>query len=115
MANIYDTANQLETEIRGSQQFSDLKESFDRLKQNEEAYNLFKEFQGLQQSLHKKMMAGEEISEEDAAAAQEMTGKIQNEELIGQLMQREQAFSTVLDDLNRIITGPIRELYNPEA
>ena len=45
MANIYDTANQLEREIRESQQFGDLKASFERLKENQEAHALFQEFQ----------------------------------------------------------------------
>ena len=54
MANIYDTANQLERELRESEQFQDLKASFDRLKENQEAYSLFKEFQGLQQALQQK-------------------------------------------------------------
>lgn len=115
MANSYDTANQLEREIRESQQFIDLSAAFEQLKKDEKAYELFKEFQTLQHSLHQKMMAGEEMSEEDAKAAQEMATKVQHEDAIGQLMQKEQAFSTILDDLNRIITTPIRELYNPEA
>ncbi|WP_122645832.1 YlbF family regulator [Enterococcus mediterraneensis] len=111
MANIYDTANQLEREIRQSEQFQELSASFDRLKANEEAYSIFKEFQALQQELQTKMMAGEEVSEEDAQKAQAMAEKVQKEDLINQLMQTEQAFSTVVNDLNRIIMGPVRELY----
>ncbi|EOT40931.1 YlbF family regulator [Enterococcus dispar] len=112
MANIYDTANQLEREIRESQQFGDLKASFDRLKENQEAHALFQEFQQLQQGLHEKMMSGEEISEEDAKKAQELAERVQKEDLINQLMQKEQAFSAVVNDLNRIIMGPVHELYN---
>ncbi|KAF1303362.1 MULTISPECIES: YlbF family regulator [Enterococcus] len=111
MANIYDTANQLEKEIRESEHFGELRASFDRLKENEEAFALFKEFQTLQQELQTKMMAGEEVSEEDAQRAQAMAERVQKEELINQLMQKEQAFSTVVNDLNRIIMGPVRELY----
>ena len=44
MANIYDTANQLEKEIRESQQFTDLSAAFAQLKENQSAYELFKEF-----------------------------------------------------------------------
>lgn len=112
MANVYDTANQLERDIRDSDQFGELKESFDRLKENEEAYSLFKEFQGMQQDLQQKMQSGQEISEEDAQKAQEMAGRVQGNDLINQLMEKEQAFSTVVEDLNRIIMGPIRDLYS---
>lgn len=114
MANVYDSANQLEKDIRASQQFSELRESFDRLKENEEAWKLFKGFQEFQQGLQQKMQSGEEISEEDAAKAQAMAGEVQQNELIGQLMQKEQAFSTIVDDLNRIIMAPIRDLYTQD-
>ena len=43
--------------------------------------------------------------------AQEMAVKIQSEEVINDLMQKEQAFSLVANDLNRIIMGPVRDLY----
>ena len=111
MANIYDTANQLERELRESEQFQDLKASFDRLKENQEAYSLFKEFQGLQHALQKKMMAGQEMTEEEAQQAQELSQKIQQDPIVSELMQKEQAFSLVANDLNRIIMGPVRDLY----
>ncbi len=111
MANIYDTANQLERELRESEQFQDLKGSFDRLKASEEAYALFKEFQELQQSLQQKMMVGEEMTEEEAQKAQELSQKIQQDGIVSDLMQKEQAFSLVANDLNRIIMGPVRDLY----
>ncbi len=75
MANIYDTANQLERELRESAQFQDLRGSFDRLK------------------------------------AQSLSQKIQEDEIVSDLMQKEQAFSLVANDLNRIIMGPVRDLY----
>ena len=112
MANIYDTANQLERELRESEQFQDLKGSFDRLKANEEAYALFKEFQELQQSLQQKMMAGEEMTEEEAQKAQELSQKIQQDGIVSDLMQKEQGFSTIINDLNRIIMTPVRDLYS---
>lgn len=111
MANMYDTANQLERELRDSEQFQALKTAFEQLKENTASYELFKEFQGLQQSLQQKMMAGEEMSQEDAETAQQMSEKIQNDPLITELMQKEQSFSMVADDLNRIILAPVRELY----
>ena len=97
--------------MRESAQFQDLRGSIDRLKANEEAYALFKEFQTLQQTLQQKMMAGEEMSEEEAQQAQSLSQKIQEDEIVSDLMQKEQAFSLVANDLNRIIMGPVRDLY----
>jgi cell fate (sporulation/competence/biofilm development) regulator YlbF (YheA/YmcA/DUF963 family) len=57
------------------------------------------------------MAAGEEMTDEDAEKAQALAVEIQQEELIADLMRVEQAFSTVINDLNRIIMTPLRELY----
>ncbi len=111
MANIYDTANQLEREIRELEQFQDLSGSFAELKKNEEAYRLFKEFQTFQQELQEKMSQGEDMTDEDAQRAQELAQQVQQEPLINDLMQKEQVFSTTINDLNRIIMTPLRELY----
>ena len=56
-------------------------------------------------------MAGEEMTDEDAEKAQALAEKVQSEPVISQLMQTEQAFSVVVNDLNRIIMNPLRELY----
>jgi len=62
-------------------------------------------------SLQQKMAAGEEMTDEDAQQAQALAEEIQKEALIADLMRVEQSFSTVINDLNRIIMTPLRELY----
>ena len=111
MSNIYDTANQLEREIREMEQFQELSDTFAKLKADEQAFGLFKQFQEFQMSLQQKMAAGEEMTDEDAQQAQALAEEIQKEALIADLMRVEQSFSTVINDLNRIIMTPLRELY----
>ena len=112
LTNIYDTANQLERELREVKEFQALTQAYDDVKADSEAYNLFKEFQTFQQGLQEKQMQGEEFTEEDAKNAQEMAEKVQQADLINQLMEKEQAFSMIVNDLNRIIMTPIRDMYN---
>ncbi|MEI5993716.1 YlbF family regulator [Candidatus Enterococcus mansonii] len=112
MSNIYDTANQVEREIRELAEFKALEQAYDEVKADEEAYKLFKEFQTFQQSLQEKQMRGEEFSEEDAEKAQTLATEVQKATVINQLMEKEQAFSLIVNDLNRIIMTPIRDLYN---
>ena len=45
MANIYDSANELEREIRELPEFKSLEAAFAELKKNETAYAAFKDFQ----------------------------------------------------------------------
>ncbi|APB30463.1 MULTISPECIES: YlbF/YmcA family competence regulator [Vagococcus] len=109
--NIYDSANQIEREIRQMDEFLALSSAFDAVKANQEAFELFKAFQELQMTLQQKQMQGEEFSDEDAQKAQEMAEKVQGEALIQDLMQKEQAFSMIVNDLNRIIMQPVQDLY----
>ena len=111
MSNIYDSANQIEREIRELPEFKALKDAYETVQANEED-KLFKDFQAMQIELQEKQMSGQEFSDEDAMKAQEMAVKIQSEEVINDLMQKEQGFSTIINDLNRIIMTPVRDLYS---
>lgn len=111
MSNIYDSANQIEREIRQLNEFKELEKAYNEVKADEQAYNLFKEFQEFQQNLHTKQMNGDEFSDEDAEKAQKLTEKVQEKEVINALMQKEQAFSMIINDLNRIIMTPVRDIY----
>lgn len=109
--NIYDSANQIEREIRQMPEFLALAEAFEAVRADEEAHALFKEFQSLQTVLQQKQMQGEEFSDEDATKAQELATKVQESSLINDLMTKEQSFSMIVNDLNRIIMKPIQDLY----
>lgn len=111
MSNIYDTANQIEREIRELEEFAALEQAYEEVKADEAAYKLFKEFQVFQQQLQEKQMRGEEFTDEDAEKAQALATEVQTVEVINQLMQMEQAFSLKINELNRIIMTPIRDLY----
>ena len=109
--NIYDSANQIEREIREMDEFKALKAAFETMQAEKESFELFKNFQDLQIELQHKQMQGLEFSEEDAKQAQEMAEKVQQTPVIQDLMQKEQAFSLIVNDLNRIIMKPVQELY----
>lgn len=109
--NIYDSANQIEKEIRELPEFLALKEAFAAVKADEATFELFKKFQGLQMELQQKQMQGLEFSEEDGKQAQELAEKVQESDLINELMTKEQGFSVIVNDLNRVIMKPIQELY----
>ncbi|WP_390406919.1 YlbF family regulator [Lacticaseibacillus jixiensis] len=111
MANVYDTANQLAQDLQQSQQFLDMKKSFEMLKLDAVAYALFQQFQDKQMTLQKKQMNGQEISDDEINDLQTLGGKMQSMDPINDLMAKEQALSQVMDDINRTISQPIADLY----
>lgn len=111
MTNIYDTANQIEQELRTLPEFIALQAAHQAVEDNADSSALFKEFMDLQQTLHDKQMTGEQFSDEDASSAQKISERVQADTLIAAMMEKEHAFSVIVDDLNRIIMTPVRELY----
>ena len=74
MSNIYDTANQLERDLRDLAEFKTVKASFEAIEADETAKALFDEFRQVNIELQQKQYSGQ--------------------------------------DINRIITNPLQELYN---
>lgn len=109
--NIYDTANQLEREIRETDQFVALKEAFSAVKSNEEANQVFEEFRSVQQVLQQKQMTGQEITEEEAQNAQAISAKIGENDIISNLLEAEKQVGQMIDDINQVVLKPVRELY----
>ncbi|MCQ9209654.1 YlbF family regulator [Granulicatella seriolae] len=112
--NIYDTANQLERELREMEQFNKVKNAFEAIEADETAKALFDEFRDVNVALQEKQYSGQEITEEEIQKAQEVGQKASEHELIQQLMQAEQQLNLVMQDINRIITLPLQELYAPK-
>ena len=112
MSNIYDTANQLERDLRELQEFKTVKESFEAIYADETAKALFDEFRTVNIELQQKQFSGQEITEEDIQKAQELGQKVSEKEHIKALMEAEQRLNTIMQDINRIITNPLQELYS---
>lgn len=109
--NIYDSANQMERDLRQTEQFTALKAAYEEMKQDQATYDLFKDFQEKQLSLQQKQMNGEELADEEVQSAQEMANKVSEIDAIKKLMDKEQAVNQLLNDVNDVITRPIQELY----
>ena len=112
MSNIYDTANQLERDLRDLAEFKTVKASFKAIEADETAKALFDEFRQVNIELQQKQYSGQEITEEDIQKAQELGQKVSENEYIKALMEAEQRLNTIMQDINRIITNPLQELYN---
>ncbi|EIT85871.1 hypothetical protein A374_08549 [Fictibacillus macauensis ZFHKF-1] len=113
MSNMYDLAYSLEKGLRESEEFLTLKKCYDEVNANPEAQALFASFRDLQLSLQQKQMTGEEVSPEEMEKAQKMFQDVQANAIISNLMNTEQRMSMIINDINRIITKPLEELYGP--
>ena len=115
MANIYDTINQLERDIREEAAYKDLVAAVEALKNDQEAFDIYTEFRALQSSFQFKAQLGQEITEEDEKNANELQEKLANNEVIASLMDKERALNTLVEDINKGVSSPINEVYQSLA
>ncbi|EUJ22886.1 YlbF family regulator [Listeria grandensis] len=110
--NIYDIANDLERGIRETEQFSNLKQAYADVNADAEAKVKFDRFREVQVTIQEKQMSGQEIDDDTINLAQEVAEEVQSNAAITNLMEKEQAMSLIINDLNRIIMTPLQELYD---
>ncbi|WP_181349256.1 YlbF family regulator [Thalassobacillus sp. CUG 92003] len=115
MANIYDHAYDLEKAIRTSDEFTSLKEAYEKVMSDESAKQMFDNFRQTQIDLQQKQMQGEEISEEEVEQARKVVETVQQHPEISKLMEQEQRLNTVINEVSQIITKPLEELYGDES
>lgn len=113
LSNMYDSAYDLEKAIRDSEEFQHLKESFEAVMNDPTAKKMFEDFRNTQMSLQEKQMQGIDISQEDVEKAQKVVELVQQHKDISKLMETEQRLNLVINDISRIITKPLEELYGP--
>jgi len=109
--NIYDSANALEQDLRKTTEVAELKLAFEAVKANDLAYKLFDKVQNKQFELQQKQMQGQEITDDDIKAMRELTDQLSNYTEIQNLMEKEQKMNSMMDELNKIISKPIAEIY----
>ena len=111
MPNIYDSAYDLEKAIRESDEFKNLKEAYDAVMNDPSAKQMFDNFRDTQMELQEKQMQGQEITEEEVEKARQVVELVQQHQDISKLMEEEQRLNLVINDVSRIITKPLEELY----
>ncbi|WP_027724971.1 YlbF family regulator [Tuberibacillus calidus] len=111
MSNIYDYAYELERSIRETAEYKRLKQAVQQVKSDPNASRLFDGFKRLQIRLQEKSMRGEPISRDETQQIQQQMQIAQTNPLIAQLMMAEQRLGALLNDVNKIMSKPLEELY----
>ncbi|PRO64649.1 YlbF family regulator [Alkalicoccus urumqiensis] len=111
MANPMDKAQELQQELRNSEEFAQLKQLHEDINNDEVAKKMLDNFRGLQMQLQQKQMNGEQISEEEVQQAQQQFEVVQQHEQIMKLMEEEQKMSQMVSEINKVVTQPLEELY----
>jgi cell fate (sporulation/competence/biofilm development) regulator YlbF (YheA/YmcA/DUF963 family) len=109
--NLHDSAYALETAIRQSNEYVQLKQMYNEVNADPIAKPMFDQFRQIQMNLQQKQMMGQNISEEEVQQAQTTVARVQQNAKISRLMEAEQRMSMVIGELNQVIMKPLEELY----
>ena len=109
--NIYDSVNQVASDLTKTPQYMGVQNAFATLKKDAVAFDLYEQFTGLQSKLRDTQMAGKEPKAEDMQKLQDLAKKMGSMEPIQNLMKAEQALNSLLNEINGIILKPINAIY----
>lgn len=109
--NLNDSAYALETAIRQSDEFLQLKHAYSEVNNDPNAKQIFDQFREIQINLQHKQMMGENIFDQEVQQAQSLAGMVQQNQKIANLMQAEQRMNMLIGELNQLILKPLAELY----
>ncbi|WP_432360713.1 YlbF family regulator [Sporosarcina sp. UB5] len=109
--NIYDDLNKLESTLRKTAEYAEVKNAIEEVKNDEQALELFKSFRKIQMDLQQKQMQGEEIAHEELEYAQKTAQLAQQNEKIMQMLQAEMNLSGLIEEVNRVLMKPVQEMY----
>lgn len=112
MVNIYEDLNKLQATFRKTEQFENLQKAVEDVRADEQAKVLFTNFRDVQTKLQQKQVAGEEITEEEYVYLQKTAQLAQQDLKILAMLEAEMALSTVIEEVNRVITQPVQSLYD---
>lgn len=112
--NIYDTINQLEKELRETDEYKKLEAAHQAIVADPEAKEIFEIFRKNQQNLQSKQQAGEEITEDDFKQFQDLSAQMAGNERTKKFIDAERNVHQIFLDVNRTLEKPILKFYQSE-
>ena len=105
---VYDTANQLATEIKNSEEFKNYKALKEELLSNNETKSKIEEFERLRYEMQIMSYSGEPNKEEKIKELESMYAKLIEDEQIKKYFDYEVKFNVMIVDVNKIIAEAIK-------
>lgn len=112
MVNIYDSANQLASDLQKIDEFKNLDKAIKAVKANKESLALFKKMDSIQAQIIKAQQTGQKLPADSEKEYKELNAKIKEDSVIMQLFQAEQSLYGILDDVQKTFTKPMNDLYD---
>jgi len=109
--SISDKANEFERALRESDEYKASLAASEGLYSDEEANELYTQFVSKQKDLMEAAQSGNEPSEEDLTALEEIQQKLMENSKFLDFVQAQQKLQFLIEDLNKVMYKPLDELF----
>ncbi|MFS0727292.1 YlbF family regulator [Paenibacillus sp. 1P07SE] len=109
--NVYDRAYELAKAMQACPEAHDLLGAIQAVEQDDEAKLLMNDFRQRQAGFQQQMMAGEEPSPEEMADMNQLYEELSLHPLLNQLFEAERRFGVVFDDVTKIISESLKNVF----
>jgi cell fate (sporulation/competence/biofilm development) regulator YlbF (YheA/YmcA/DUF963 family) len=109
--NVYDTVNQLSKELRELPEYQTLKTELAKVKADPQANELFEKFQKSKKSLQENFMDDKTPNEAEQEEFYTLIEQVKSHPVLSQMLQKEQAFLIIMEDMVKTIQVPFNDLY----
>ncbi len=114
MSNIYDKAHELAGLIGENEHYVQLKELSEKIKTNKEHLDMIESYQKKQFELYQKKESGNELTDEEYKELNDQYQELMLVDDVKDLFQAEHQLSLLINDIYRIINGPLTALSPQE-
>ncbi|HEY4389984.1 MAG TPA: YlbF family regulator [Paenibacillus sp.] len=111
--NIYDKANELAKSLRESQEVTDIKSAMKLIDLDQDSKRMLDEFRTQQNEMQQRMMTGDMPSQEEMGQMEKQFESLSLNLNIRRLFDAERRLSIIIQDVNKIITDSLQDLYGP--
>ncbi|WP_151735471.1 YlbF family regulator ['Paenibacillus yunnanensis' Narsing Rao et al. 2020] len=110
--NVIDKAHELARAIKESSEFADVSSAMRVIESDAESKAMLDNFRAKQVELQQRMMSGEMPPQEDMEQMEKLFEVLNLNLAIRRLFEAERRLSVVIEDVNKIITDSLSQMYS---
>ncbi|MNO55354.1 hypothetical protein D3C76_458430 [compost metagenome] len=110
--NIYDTAHELASSLKDSQEVSEITEAMKLIDADPSSRAMLDGFRSKQNEMQQKMMSGQMPDQEEMEKMEKQFELLSQNPNILRLFDAERRLSVIIQDVNKIITDSLQHLYS---
>ncbi|MDO3408845.1 YlbF family regulator [Saccharibacillus sp. CPCC 101409] len=113
MTNIYDKANELASSLQNSQEVQDITAALTLIEADAESKRMLDDFRTRQMEVQQRMMSGDMPPQEEMEKMEKLFEVLSLNLNIRRLFDAEQRLSVIIQDVNKIISDSLANMYDP--